>query len=56
MDIVKMKKSIKIAEDRMKLKNKHSRQYPVELITFSMYFFDKLSIARKKHKMGDMYG
>ena len=49
MDIVKMKKSIKIAEDRMKLKNKHSHQYPVVLfnITFSMYFLTNYPLQGK---------
>jgi hypothetical protein len=49
MDIVKMKKPIKIAQDRMKLKNKHSRQYPVVLfnITFSMFFLTNYPLQGK---------
>lgn len=60
MDIVKMKKSIKIAEDKMILKNKHSRQYPVVLfnITFSMFFLTNYPLQGKNTEWGnldDMY-
>lgn len=56
MNSVQMKQALKNAEDKMKVKNKDSRQYPGVLfnITFSMYFLTNYPVQGRNSDLADM--